>query len=71
MLPTRDHRRDATSNALEKALGCSLIDAFAADIEFGTVLIDGSPQLIKLAARRHKHLAVSKVKRNSGLMNGS
>ena len=53
-MPTRDHHRDATSNALEKALRC-LIDAFAAGYRVGTVLIDGSPQLIRLAAQRHKH----------------
>jgi hypothetical protein len=44
-------------HALEKALGCSLIATLLQqDIEFGAVLIDCSPQQIRLAAQRHKHL---------------
>ena len=45
------------SNALEKALDCSLIAMLLQqDIEFGTVLIDCSPQQISLATQRDEHL---------------
>lgn len=43
-------------HALEKALGCRLVATLLQqDIEFGTVLINCTPQQIRLAAQRNKH----------------
>ena len=43
-------------HTLEKSLGCCLVATLLQqDIEFGTVLINRSPQQIRLAAQRNKH----------------
>ncbi len=52
-------------NALEKPLRCSLVAALLQqEIEFGTMLIDGAPQQVRLAALRHKYFV--KVPRGAG-----
>jgi len=43
-------------HALEKPLCCGVVATLLKqDIEIGAVLIDGSPQQIRLAAQRHEH----------------
>jgi len=50
-------RRSAGQNSLEDALGCRLVAVLLQqDVEFGTVLINGTPQQVRLTAKRHKHL---------------
>lgn len=38
-----------------RAAGCLVSTRLQQDIEFGTVLIDGAPQQVRLSSQRHKH----------------
>jgi len=60
------HFEPRGEHALEKPLGCSLVATLLLqDIEFGTVLVNGAPRQVRLAAQHHKHFV--KVPGRTGL----
>ncbi len=50
-------RRAGAQHSLEDAFGRGFVPPLLQqDVEFGTVLVDGPPEQIRLAAQRHEHL---------------